>query len=279
MVDFSIGWQQFGAGIAAVGSLGLAAFGIVESLGKAFVITLSHGKERRPVRLGLPYVGLGVVLRMIKPLQPALRCAYGEGYGEIIAQQYRADRSQGSAPDTIRQGVRLGLPFLSQTAATKVVDAIWGLTTPNAEALAAALTAGPAAVAAAASAPAGPAPTPPAPAAQPGLTAQQQQAQALAARFSTALDTRVQAAFAVAEQVYQARAQFWAGLVAIGLSLAYQGEASGWAAPTSTAQLERWMAALIVGLVAVPLAPVAKDLSSSLSDALSALGKLRGVVK
>lgn len=256
--------------IAAVGALGVAAFGMVEALGKTLFVFDIPGTDRTA---GLPYVGFSKVQALIKLVGPALKATYGDDYEDIIKQQYRAGRGKGQAPDTIRQGVRLGVTFLSQTSATVVIKSIWGLPSTSADQLAAALTSPPApAPAPAAGSPAAPA-GPPTVAAPTGPTTDQQQAQALAARFATALDTRVQAAFDLAEEVYETRAQFWAAVIAIGLSLGYQGATTGWAV---NGRLGAWAVALLVGLVAVPLAPAAKDLSSSLSDALSALGKLRG---
>ncbi len=254
--------------IAAVGALGVAAFGMVEALGKTLFVFPIPGTR---IRLGLPYVGFSRVQALLKLVAPAMEATYGHDFGTIVRQQYRAGRGSGQAPETVRQGVRLGLPFLSQTQAVSVIRAVWGLPPAEAERLAAALTT---------PIPAGPQPRSAAAAAT--LASDQ----ALAGRFATALDTRVKAAFDLAEQVYQTRAQFWAGLIAVGLSLAYHGatlasasapkpDGAAAAAATSPSAVEGWVIALLIGLVAVPLAPAAKDLSSSLSDALSALGKLR----
>jgi hypothetical protein len=237
--------------VAAVGALGVAAFGMVEALGKTLFVFPIPGTR---FRLGLPYVGFNRVDALLKLVEPAMQVTYGHDYRMIVRQQYRAGRSAGQAPESIRQGVRLGLPFLSQTAAIGVIHAVWGLPPEAAERLAAALTA--------------PVPVPPAPGATPPPAALPDQA--LAARFATALDTRVKAAFDLAEQVYQTRAQFWAGVIAIGLSLGYNLVTA-----KNLFDFGGWGIALLIGLVAVPLAPAAKDLSSSLSDALSALGKLR----
>ena len=81
--DFSIQWAQFGAGIAAIGSLGLAAFGVVEALGKALAISGTSGKGK-PYHFGLPYSGFGAVRKAMKPLTPALKLAYGDDYFDII---------------------------------------------------------------------------------------------------------------------------------------------------------------------------------------------------
>ncbi len=247
MVDVS----QVPTYVAAVGALGVAAFGVVEALGKTLFVFPIPGTR---VRLGLPYVGFNRVDALLKLVGPAMETSYGRDYRMIVRQQYRAGRSSGQAPETIRQGVRLGLPFLSKTAAEGVIHDVWGLPPDAAERLAIALTT--------------PVPVPPpAGAAAPPAALPDQ---ALAARFATALDTRVKAAFDLAEQVYQTRAQFWAAVIAVGLSLGYHA-----ATMKNVLDLGEWGIALLVGLVAVPLAPAAKDLSSSLSDALSALGKLR----
>ncbi len=251
---FSIQWDQFGAAVAAVGSLGVAAFGVVEALGKAFAFTFSLGKERRLIHWGLPYVGLGTVNRMTRPLRAALRCAYGDGYAEIIAQQYRADRSDGSAPDTIRQGVRLGLPFLGVEKAAELIAEVWHMDHRFSLGLAQALQADTEATPSGGGVAAG--------AASKGSIDQHQ---ALAGRFATALDARIKAAFQIADEQYEATAKALSGVTAVGLALLFNwGLTAGGKPPLS------WVEAIGVGLVAVPLAPVAKDLSTSLQNALTA---------
>ena len=260
--------------VAAVGALGVAAFGAVEAIGKTlFVFDLPAGKGAHHA-VGLPYVGFNKIQLLLKRVGPALKASYGDDYENIIQQQYRSGRGQGQAPDTIRQGVRLGLPFLSIGSAAEVIEAVWGMPSASAAQLARALV-----VEVAAPDPQASPSNPPAKPATASPSDQIKASQALAARFATALDTRVQAAFDVAEEVYQARAQLWAGVIAVGLSVGYQGAITDWTLPTRSDQYGQWAIAFVVGLVAVPLAPAAKDLSSSLSDALTALGKLRGAGK
>ena len=249
-VTSSVDWNQFGAAVAATGSFGLAAFGIVESAGKAFAFTWWSSKQddRRLKHWGLPYVGLGAVRHMILPLRPALRCAYGDEFAEIIAQQYRSDRSQGSAPDTIRQGVRLGLPFLGEEAAENLIASVWHMDRTHAAALARALQASEQ-----------PAPSLPKGAVDP--------AQALAGRFATALDARISAGFQLADERYETVAKTAAGVVAILLALVFNYTLG---AGYPLHGLYPWPMAALVGIVAVPLGPVAKDLSSSLQNALTA---------
>lgn len=237
--------------IAAVGALGIAAFGIVDAFGKSlFVFDLKLPGGRRKA-IGLPFVGFQKVRAVVRDVGPALRVTYGDGYDEIIRQQYRSGRGAGQAPETIRQGVRLGLPLLSPTSAADVVASMWGLPREDALNLARALVAEK----------------------RPGAKSAAKDvadAQKMAGRWATAFDTRVQAAFDLAEEIYQARAQFWAGAVAVGLSLAYHGATAG----SSRSDPAGWIVALIVGLAAVPLAPIAKDLSSKLSDAVGALKQI-----
>ena len=242
---FSLGWDQLAAGVAAVGALGVAAFGLTEALGKAFAYRSRDGGAH----FGLPYAGLQAVKLAIQPLEPALRLAYGPHYLDLIAQQYRSDRSKGAAPDTIRQGVRLALPFLDIGKAAEVIGSVWDMKPEHSQALAQALLAGET-PSASPHDPAGPI----------------DPMQALAGRFATALDARVNAAFDLAEARYEAQAKMWSGLAAIVLALVLN---YGLGVGRMQGRLP-WALAVVIGLVAVPLAPVAKDVSTKLQDALTA---------
>jgi hypothetical protein len=262
-VTAQIDWAQFGALISAIGALGVAAYGVVEALGKALTFSYTEhekpsdppgavtpratvrGSRMRTIRWGLPYVGFGAVSRMAKPLAPALECSYGANYLEIIAQQYRADRGTGRAPDMIREGVKLGLPFLTVPEAEAVISHVWKMEPARALALAQALNTDTA---------------PPAPGA-PALPPETVAAQLLAGRFATALNERVTAAFLLAEEQYEAWAKMLAGAAAVGLAVVFN---------LSLNPRFPWWVAAIIGVVAVPLAPVAKDLSTSLQNALTA---------
>jgi hypothetical protein len=248
-----LSWGDFGASIAAIGAFGTAAFGVVESAGKAIAFSTGDTDHRRYI--GLPYSGFGKVRKMLGPLKPALKCAYGHDYLEIIAQQYYSDRSAGTAPDLIRQGVRLGLPFLDIDVAQKIIGKIWSLDAVHSQALATALQSS-------------------SDAALDG--AAQAQAQALAGRFASALDARINAAFDIAEERYETQLKTAAGAVAIILACVFN-YALG-AGSTNQHGLYPWAAAIAVGLIAVPLAPVAKDLSSSLQNALTSFKSIAGKV-
>jgi hypothetical protein len=249
---FGVSLQDIPVLISAVGALGLAAMGVVEALGKALLVFDPLWIRRRGLPFGLPYAGYRKVRRLLIAVGPALEIAYGDKYAAIIAGQYRAGRGSSQAPDMIRQGVRLGLPYLSHDDAKRVVKAIWGMPDKHTERFVQAILK-----------------------VQPPAGAPAPLEAGLAGRFSTALDTTVQAVFDSAEQVYQSWARCWAGIASVVLSLAYYGAIAQHPPASDGKGLAGWFFAGIVGLAAVPLAPVAKDLSTSLSQALTALGQTR----
>jgi len=260
MADPTMNWSDFGNVIAAIGAFGTAAFGIVESAGKAFSISWTSNKGKTCHNWGLPYAGFREIKRMMKPLRPALKYAYGDDYMEIISQQYRTGGSTGDAPDTIRQGVRLGLPFMSIPAATNLIDALWNLNIAQATALATALQS-PANL-----------PPPSGDAAPPAPDATAQ-GQVLAGRFSTTLDARITAAFDLADQRYETTAKTLAGIVAVLLAVAFNEQfplADGKVNEKSV------LLAIGIGLIAVPIAPVVNDLSTNLQNALTAFRSISG---
>jgi len=233
--------------IAAVGALGVAAFGMVDAFGKTLFVGELKFIPGRPV-IGLPFAGFKKVRRLAILFEPALKAAYGDDVHRLVRRQYRAGRSHGEAPETLRQGVRLGLPFLEVTEASRIIRTVWGLPSDQSDALARALTGEK----------------------RGEDVADAKDAQALAARWAASLDAHVQAAFDSADQIYQAYAQFLAGVLAMGLSLAYFAAAGDlrWGSPAT------WVRPLLIGVAAVPLAPIAKDVSSRLSEALGALRQL-----
>ncbi|MDP3174516.1 MAG: hypothetical protein Q8M88_08800 [Phenylobacterium sp.] len=231
------------AAIIAVGALGTAAFGVIEAFGKALAWR----------GWGLPYAGYSRIRMLAAEYAAALRLTYGEHYGDILIQQYRDGRAKGQAPDTLRQGVRLALPLMEQTEAAALIGRAWGLGDEMSTALAHALAAEQAGA----------------------ITPDESETAAvLAGRFALAVDARIAAAFSLAEERYQAIARFAAGVAAVGLSLAFNYAAKG---GIDGAAGYPWMIALIIGLAAVPLAPIAKDLSSALSDSLRAWRQVAGV--
>lgn len=85
-------------------------------------------------------------------------------------------------------------------------------------------------------------------------------------RFDLALTARIDQGYQRADQFYRNSAKAMAAVFAV--ALAYAGNA------TLPHPLEWWMP-LLVGLIATPLAPIAKDLSSAISTASKALQSVR----
>lgn len=80
-------------------------------------------------------------------------------------------------------------------------------------------------------------------------------------RFRATIEARIDAAYERADQAYRNTARTAAGVVAVLLALA----------ATYVAGSDDYLMALLVGLVATPLAPIARDVASSLSTAARAL--------
>lgn len=252
-------WEKLATAILAVGALGTAAFGVVEAFGKAIVIR----------RWGLPFVGFGCVTALIHEYGPALRFTYGPKYELILAQQYRDGRAAGRAPETIRNGVRLALPLIAREEALRIVENGWGMAPQQSQALVGALQAE----------------------AAHGEELDEKaatDAAVLAGRFGVALDSRIAAAFTLAEERYQATARLLAGISAIGLSVLFNlglrgaevtCTAGGACTLGDPAKGYSWFIALLIGAAAVPLAPVAKDLSSALTEALRAWKQVGAAAK
>jgi len=89
----------------------------------------------------------------------------------------------------------------------------------------------------------------------------------LIGRVEAAVAARLDAAFDLAEQAYRNTARVLAGLIAVGLAVV-----AGWFMTPRVG----WQIAVLVGLLAVPIAPIAKDLASALTAASRAVRSPRG---
>lgn len=85
-------------------------------------------------------------------------------------------------------------------------------------------------------------------------------------RMNVAVDALLDAAFEKADQEYRNVCRLLAGVLAVALAF---GAREFW--PATAGPAPSALATLVVGLMAVPLAPVAKDLTSGLSAAMQAL--------
>jgi hypothetical protein len=84
------------------------------------------------------------------------------------------------------------------------------------------------------------------------------------ARLEVTIDARIDAALALADAQYVAQTKTLAMMLSVLISFGV-----GWGIGMLKANLWQWC--LIVGIAAVPLAPVAKDLSTALQETAKAL--------
>lgn len=239
--------DSLGATALAVGALGAAAYGVVDGLKMVPWIDLA-GFERLFSRAGgmSGRAWLTPCPASLDPLLPALTAAYGQDAMALLKAQYRSGRSSGDLPRTLRQGVRIGFGLLPAGDIAAIAERLGiasGMAAQAADALVRLRGLRPPA--------AGERP----PAAD-GPTEDERSA---LARLENAIDARIDAALQLAERQYVTQTKVLAMFVAlaiafgVGLSL---GVSPG--------------VCFLVGVAAVPLAPVAKDLASALQAAVQA---------
>jgi hypothetical protein len=96
---------------------------------------------------------------------------------------------------------------------------------------------------------------------------------ALLARFDAAIDAALDAGFELGDQRYRSAARLLAGAIAVILSIVAVLVVPSLAAGVPYGGIPL---AIFVGLIAVPVAPIAKDLASGLSTAASAFKAAKG---
>jgi hypothetical protein len=187
-------------------------------------------------------LGFGTLARVLgrEPLE-SVATAYGPDTLTLLRGMYRSSRGEGELRRTLRQGLRIGLTPESAPALAARVGVV------DADALAdiaRAIHSG---------------------------RALEEAEQAMLGRYELAVDARIDAALALAESAYVRGMRLTASLVA--LCLAFGG---AWLLPGSGAPSDpKWVLALLVGITAVPLAPIAKDVATGLREATRALGATR----
>jgi hypothetical protein len=180
--------------------------------------------------------GFGQIKKYLEPdLFDALRIAYGPDYEKLLRAQYRQDsQTQAGIAKTLRQGVRIGLTSANASSIARFL----GTVDPSA------LTAAAGSVANGSD-----------------LTGDNRTA---IGRFELAVDARVDSALSSANDVYLGTIRCAAALLAIGiaeLAVIIPGVGGG----------ATWGMALVLGVVAVPFAPIANDLIGALQAATKAL--------
>lgn len=182
-----------------------------------------------------------------RPLTETLRQAHGDRWREVYRGLYRGDQAE--LTRLLRQGVRVGL---TASNAPAIAADLFGAEPMLGQALASVATK----------------------VLDPAQTPSEAELRALG-RYELAADARIDAALAIAKQRYAARARHWAMGVAFVVAL-------GTAAVVQSLALKEMLegpalfgTAFLIGLAAVPIAPIAKDVASGINAAVRAL-KARG---
>lgn len=221
--------------VLATGALGLAAAGVVEGL-KAWDWLGLKGYERIKETLGTE-------------LMSTMEEAYGKNYESLLKAQYRSRDGRDELVSNLRQGVRLGLtPMNARSIAEEV-----GVVDPKElREIAKKIRDG---------------------------EKLEDKETSLLGRFELAADTKIDAAITLAESTYQAsmRNHAFVASILIAILAAFGLVETPWDEITTIAGFQNivtsisWTLVFIVGVAAVPLAPVAKDLSTALRAAATAI--------
>jgi hypothetical protein len=237
--------EHLGTMALAAGALGAASFGIVDGL-KLFPWIDLAGFERLFSSTSEGRKWPTTQKAALDPLLPALKIAYGSAVMEMLKAQYRSGRTKSDLPRTLRQGVRIGfglMPTDQIAAAGTGLGINEDIAFLAAEALEIARRQRPPA--------AGETTTP-----IPAPTINEDQRAALA-RLETAIDARIDAALMLADTQYTTQTKMIATAVALVIAV-FVGLSLG----------QSLVLCFVVGIAAVPLAPVAKDLATALQEAV-----------
>lgn len=182
---------------------------------------------------GVSNAGFGHVLRALEPYRDALDLSSGGQWRSLLRAHWLNGRSKDDQKAIARALVRLGI----STATAPALAAAARLDQDAFAKIAAKLADGRALVEA-------------------DLN--------VLGRFDAVLDCEMDAGFERADQQYRSSARGLAAVVAVSLALVA-------VLMTGGLTLDRVALALVVGILAVPLAPIAKDLASALNAAVSAV--------
>lgn len=215
----------------------------IDSLGAAIAAAGALGTACFGIVEGLKWtslgeVGFGRILRLLGgALEDALARAYGPSYEQLLRAQYREDWASSHLPKTLRQGVRLGL---CADNASDIASFLGNVTPVALESAATKVGQN-------------------LPLTDPDRAAME--------RFEVAVDARIESALSLAEVTYLGGIRVAASTVAILLA-----ESAALVIYHSAQWLDSgWIMGLLVGTLAVPLAPIANDVVAALQAATKAL--------
>lgn len=239
--------EQLAVIVLAVGGLGTAAMGVVEGL------KISTIAGRKPTR----QLGFDEIEDRMKVFSKVFRAAYGPDPWEVLCAQYCGSRE--GVATALRQGVRVGL---TKSNAPDVAETL-GWDKAGGKALAKA--------AEAARTPLG--------VDEDALSAPKRKdlenARLTLGQYELAMDARIDAAMAMANSRYSSGVRMRALYVSVAIALfvavalLISDDNSG-----SFSTIVRYIVGgIVVGLAAVPMAPVAKDVTAAIQHAATALRK------
>lgn len=214
--------------ILAAGALGTASFGIVEGLkGGEWLKVGSIGFKKIPAELG-------------PGVMHALEVAYGSNVNHYLESLFRNSKNTGELSKTIRQGARIGL---TKELASELAESVGVVSKDKLVLVAQKLHS--------------------------GKELDQEERSALG-RYELALDSRIDAALANANTKYISGVRKTASAISILISLVVGITLAFTQVPEGASYLDLKIAiliqALVIGIVAVPIAPIAKDIVSAIQS-------------
>ena len=176
------------------------------------------------------------------PFLACLTHAYGPKQEAYLKALYRQGRTSGDLPRTLRQGARIGLHPQAVTQLAGDFGAV--MPADGLDEILDAMTQGY------------------------DLTEAQRR---VLARLELAMDARIDAAMALADTAYVGRVRMLASVVALLLALTAAYLYASMNGSDNSGGVY-WIRAILVGVAAVPIAPMAKDLARALKVAGKAIG-------
>jgi hypothetical protein len=173
---------------------------------------------------------------------PAIRQTYGDRTDDILKAQYRDGRGAGELPKTVRQGLRIGLVALPEDQVRRMASEIRVVEADDLVEVGKALH----------------------------ETGDLDDAhRKVLAQFELAAHARIDAGMAIAEKIYVTWQKRVAATIAVAIALLVgfillaETDTTAWVL----------LKAIVVGIAAVPFAPIAKDVSTAIGEAAKALRK------